>query len=140
MTCLFCGDLSLRSPPEMLIAIILPLSTIITFPGKMPAIISLSCTGICGEEDFRCGDRGTPGCRREWQGSFRPRRLEMLWIWKVLGSVISCGSGQILGSLSLPGSLPGEVSLGEGPEVNAPYASHLDFGIQIIVTSTLITL
>jgi hypothetical protein len=33
---------------------ILPPSTIITFPGKMPAFISLSGTGICGEEDFRC--------------------------------------------------------------------------------------
>ena len=31
----------------------LPPATIIASPGKMPAIISLSCAGICGEEDFR---------------------------------------------------------------------------------------
>jgi hypothetical protein len=35
------------------------------------------------------GDRGTPGYRREWQESFRPRRLDILWIWKLFGSVIS---------------------------------------------------
>jgi len=40
------------------------------------------------------GDRGTPGCRREWQESFRPRRLDMLWIWELFGSVLSLGSGQ----------------------------------------------
>ena len=31
------------------------------------------------------GDRGTPGYRRGRQESFRARRLEMLWIWKVFG-------------------------------------------------------
>jgi hypothetical protein len=31
----------------------LPPATIITLPGKMIAIISLSGTGICGEDDFR---------------------------------------------------------------------------------------
>jgi hypothetical protein len=36
------------------IAAHLPPATIITFPGKMTAIISLSCAGTCGEEDFRC--------------------------------------------------------------------------------------
>jgi hypothetical protein len=41
------------------------------------------------------GDSGTPGYRREWQESFRPRRLVILWIWKVFGSVISFGSGQV---------------------------------------------
>ena len=25
----------------------------------------------------------------QWQESFRPRRMDMLWIWKVFGSVIS---------------------------------------------------
>jgi len=30
----------------------LPLSTIINFPGKMPAFISLSGTAICGGNDF----------------------------------------------------------------------------------------
>jgi hypothetical protein len=40
------------------------------------------------------GDGGTPDYRREWQVAFRPRRLEMLWIWKVFGDVISFGSGQ----------------------------------------------
>ena len=41
------------------------------------------------------GGRGTVGCRREWQGAIRPRRLAMLWLWKVFGDVISFGSGQI---------------------------------------------
>jgi hypothetical protein len=41
-------------------------------------------------------DRGTPGYRREWQESFRPRRLDILWIWEVFGSVISLGSEQNL--------------------------------------------
>jgi hypothetical protein len=40
-------------------------------------------------------DRGTPGYRREGQESFRPRRLEMLWLWKALGDVISLESGQV---------------------------------------------
>jgi hypothetical protein len=34
-------------------------------------------------------NRGTPGYRLEWQEFIRPRRLEMLWIWKVFGSVIT---------------------------------------------------
>jgi len=72
----------------------LPFSTIITFPGKMPAIISLSGTGFCGEEISDGGDGGTPVYRRGRQESFRARRLAMLWIWKVFGSVISFGSGQ----------------------------------------------
>jgi len=38
------------------------------------------------------GDKETPGYRREWQESFRPRRLDILYIWKVFGSVISFGS------------------------------------------------
>jgi hypothetical protein len=32
----------------------LPLATIITFPGKMIAIISLSGTGSCRGNDFKC--------------------------------------------------------------------------------------
>ena len=54
---------------------ILPHSTIITTPGKIPAFVSLSGTGLCGEDDFR--DSGTPGCRREWQESFRPKRKDI---------------------------------------------------------------
>jgi hypothetical protein len=42
------------------------------FP-KVIAMISLSSTGICGDEDFRYGERGTPGHRREWQESFKAR-------------------------------------------------------------------
>jgi hypothetical protein len=38
------------------------------------------------------GDRGTPGYRWKWQESFSPRRLDILWIGKLLGSVISVGS------------------------------------------------
>jgi hypothetical protein len=26
------------------------------------------------------GERGTPGYRREWQESFRPRRLVIVWL------------------------------------------------------------
>jgi len=38
------------------------------------------------------GDRGTPGYWWEWQEFFRPRRLDILWIWKLFGFVISIGS------------------------------------------------
>jgi hypothetical protein len=54
---------------------ILPFSIIITYPGKMPAIISLSGTDICGDEISDVGDRGTPGYRREWQEAIRPKGL-----------------------------------------------------------------
>jgi hypothetical protein len=40
------------------------------------------------------GDRGTPGYRRKWQESFRPKRMGILSIWKLFGDVISIGSGQ----------------------------------------------
>jgi len=40
------------------------------------------------------GDRGTPDYRREWQESFRPRWLDILWKWGLLGLVISFGSEQ----------------------------------------------
>lgn len=36
----------------------LPPATIITFPGKMPAFIPLSCIDIRGEEDFRMWGQG----------------------------------------------------------------------------------
>jgi hypothetical protein len=38
------------------------------------------------------GERGTPDYRREGQEFFRPRRLDILWIWKLFGFVISVGS------------------------------------------------
>jgi hypothetical protein len=38
------------------------------------------------------GDRGTPGYLREWQESFRSKSIDMDWIWKVFGSVISVRS------------------------------------------------
>jgi hypothetical protein len=41
------------------------------------------------------GDRRTPGYRREWQESYRPRRMDNLWLWKVFGDVLSFGSGQL---------------------------------------------
>jgi len=50
----FGGAVGQRLNRLTLIIAHLPCSTIITSPGKMPAIISLSCTRICGEEDFRC--------------------------------------------------------------------------------------
>jgi hypothetical protein len=37
------------------------------------------------------GDGGTPDYRRERQGFFRPRRVDMLWIWKVFGLMITVG-------------------------------------------------
>jgi hypothetical protein len=38
------------------------------------------------------GDRGTPGYRREWKESFRPRSIDMDWIWEVFGFLINVGS------------------------------------------------
>ena len=63
---------------HMLCVAHLPCSTLITLPGKIPAFVSLSCTGTRGGEISDGGGRGTPGCRRKWQGAFRPRRMEML--------------------------------------------------------------
>jgi hypothetical protein len=48
-----------------------------------------------GRNSPDAGDRGTPGYRREWQESFRPKKIDNLGLWKVFGSVISLGSGQI---------------------------------------------
>jgi len=48
-----------------------------------------------GRKISDAGGRGTPGYRREWQAFFRPKRMAILWIWKVFGDVISIGSGQI---------------------------------------------
>jgi hypothetical protein len=45
-----------------------------------------------GRKISDAGDRGTPGYRREWQESFRPKRLDILWIWEVFGPVITVGS------------------------------------------------
>jgi len=41
------------------------------------------------------GSRGTPDYRLEWQGAIRSESIDKLWIWKVFGSVILFGSGQI---------------------------------------------
>jgi hypothetical protein len=38
------------------------------------------------------GDRGTPDYRRERLEFFRPRSIDMDWIWDVFGFVISVGS------------------------------------------------
>jgi hypothetical protein len=38
------------------------------------------------------GDRGTPGYRREWQGAIKLKRVDMVRIWKVFGSLITIGS------------------------------------------------
>jgi hypothetical protein len=35
------------------------------------------------------GDRGTPGYRREWQENFKPISVNMIWIWEVIGLLIS---------------------------------------------------
>jgi hypothetical protein len=40
------------------------------------------------------GGRGTPGDRRERQGILRLKRMDMVLIAKVFGSVTSFGSGQ----------------------------------------------
>jgi hypothetical protein len=37
------------------------------------------------------GDRRTPGYRREWQEFFRPRSIDMVWIWEVFSLRISAG-------------------------------------------------
>jgi hypothetical protein len=38
------------------------------------------------------GERGTPDYRRERQEFFRPRSIDMDWIWEVFGPVITVGS------------------------------------------------
>jgi hypothetical protein len=38
------------------------------------------------------GDRGMPDSNRNGRESLRPRRLDILWIWKVFGPVITVGS------------------------------------------------
>jgi hypothetical protein len=38
------------------------------------------------------GDRGTPDYRWKRQESFRPKRLDILWIWELFGSVITLRS------------------------------------------------
>jgi hypothetical protein len=40
------------------------------------------------------GDRRTPGYRREWQKSFRPKGIDIFWIWKIFGFEITVGSWQ----------------------------------------------
>ena len=51
---------------------------------------------LVGRKISNVVDRGTTGYRREWQESFRPKKLDILWIWKDFGSVISFESGQYL--------------------------------------------
>jgi hypothetical protein len=50
--------------------------------------------GPLWENDFRCQGLKEADCRRKWQGVIRSKRVDMLWILKVFGSVISFGSGQ----------------------------------------------
>jgi hypothetical protein len=38
------------------------------------------------------GDRRAPGYRRERQKFFSPRNIDIIWIWKVFGFVITVGS------------------------------------------------
>jgi hypothetical protein len=38
------------------------------------------------------GDKGTPDYRQEWQEFFRPRSIDMFYIWKVFGPVVTVGS------------------------------------------------
>ena len=47
------------------------------------------------------GDRGTPGYRREWQEFFRPRSIDMDWIWEVFGSVIIVGNSEAVEKTSV---------------------------------------
>ena len=48
-----------------------------------------------GRKISDAGGRGTPGYRREWQVFFRSKSIAILWFWKVFGSVISFGAGQL---------------------------------------------
>jgi hypothetical protein len=70
----------------------LPPATIITFPGKMTAIISLSCSGICGEDYFRYLWLKKARFPAEWQESLRTKCVDIFLIWKVFGPVITVGS------------------------------------------------
>jgi hypothetical protein len=61
----------------------LPGSVVIASLRKIVDLISISCPGICGEEDFRCQrlkKTRLPGKREE---SIRSKRVDMLWIWDV---------------------------------------------------------
>jgi hypothetical protein len=40
------------------------------------------------------GDGGTPVYRRERQENFRPKSVNMIWIWEVFDFVIGIGSEQ----------------------------------------------
>jgi hypothetical protein len=55
-------------------------------------MISLLAPTSVGRKVADAGDRGTPGYRREWQEAIRPKGIDNVWIWKVLGSVITIGS------------------------------------------------
>jgi hypothetical protein len=37
------------------------------------------------------GDKETAGYRPEWQESFKPRSIDMDWLWEVFRGVISFG-------------------------------------------------
>jgi hypothetical protein len=38
------------------------------------------------------GDRETPDYRREWQESIRQKGIDISWLWKVFGPMITIGS------------------------------------------------
>ena len=53
--------------------------------------VSLSPTSA-GRKIADVGDRETPRYRREWQESIRQKVIEIFWIWKVFGFLISVRS------------------------------------------------
>jgi len=60
----------------------------------MPAIISLSGTGSCGGNDFRHPSLKEARLSDEKTEANGSKEVDMLWVWKVFGDVISFGSGQ----------------------------------------------
>jgi hypothetical protein len=58
----------------------LPNPSLISRPAKIAEMISLSCAVSVETKISDVGDWGTPVYRREWQKSFRPRRMDFTWI------------------------------------------------------------
>jgi hypothetical protein len=75
------------------------------YPQKCQLSFRYLARALVGRMISDVGDRGTPGYRREWQESFRPKGIDIFWLWKVVGSVISFGSGQ-LALILLPSAHP----------------------------------
>jgi hypothetical protein len=65
-----------------------------------------------GRQISDVGDEGISDYRRERQEFFRQRGMDMVWIWKIFGSVISVGSRiTVIDTLTL-------IKAGASPPIN----------------------